>query len=496
MSSTEQTSIPFAEQPRSRPRRPSWPSSGRLTAGLGLLGATLAVAAPNLAMADELAPLRSESISVAAAISQGLYAIPYEPGTSVKVTRDHISHTPANRIDMHGTSGGPYRVTAAAHGTVRFIEDSHNVNGGCENNNYVWIEHDNGEWTKYSHIEQYSASSDAGLSVGDYVMAGQFLGIEGNIGCASGDHVHFEVAIPDDPADPINPVGGYIKGDNLIPRVCGIDGQLFVAGTTYVVPDVRPGYDEYARHLVSHGSFQSMFNAATDCGYRLEWNDGFDRNGTAYFNALFRPSVSGLSWRSHRMLTEQQLDDYIDQYVDEDGYSLVHIDAYSVGSAVRYAAIFERSRSTPDTVTYHGLSAAQHQGQFDALTAAGYRPRQVSVASVNGVRTYAAIYTYGSIGSYMVRSFQTSADYQTNYTANKDAGRRLIYLNSYVHNGEPRYTAIWASSAPTYIYARHGLSTTGYQDVWQSVTGAGWTTEAVTAFHLNGVTSFAAYWSY
>jgi hypothetical protein len=431
----------------------------------------------------------------AADVSEGLYSIPYEAGTEVYVTNDHTDHSPQNRIDMSGTGGGPYKIVAAASGQVRFVEDSHNVNGGCANNNYVWLEHANGEWTKYSHIAHDSASVDAGLSEGDFVRAGQFLGIESDIGCASGDHLHFEVAVPDDVDDPINPVGGYIKGENRIPRVCGISGQQYESGESYQVPDVRPGASEYARHGLAHSKFQAVFDAAVNCGYRIDWNDGFERNGEAHFNVLFRPSTPGLSTLSHRLLTEAQLDAKIDDYVNDGDYSLVHVDAYSVGSAVRYAAIFKRSAATPDTLTYHGVTANEHQQLFDTLTGRGYRPRVISVASVDGQRTYASIYTLGSIGSYVAKSFQTSAQYQDNYLDNKEAGRRLIYLNSYVHDGAPRYTAIWASSAPANVFAKHGLSSAGYQDFWGDLTGDGWKTTAVTGYELNGVTRYAAYWT-
>lgn len=442
------------------------------------------------------APVTIDTIAAVAPQSQGFYAIPYLPGTEVHVTNDHLTHSPPNRIDMSGTSGGPYQVVAAASGHVRFIEDSHNVNGGCENNNYVWIEHANGEWTKYSHIAQSSASVDAGLSVGDWIQAGQFLGIESNIGCASGDHVHHEVAIPDDPTDPINPVGGYIKGENRVPKVCGIPGQTYVAGEDYTVPDVRPGFAEYARHGLADTDFQQVFDAVSNCGYTLDWNDGFERNGAAYFNVVFHPSTPGVSWRSHRRLTAAELDDRIDSYVTGSGYSLVHLDVYNIGSAVRYAAIFKKGPGIPTTTTYHGVSAASHQASFDALTAAGWRPRVISATSVDGVRTYAAVYTFGSIGSYVAQSFQTAADYQANYTANKDAGRRLIYLNSYVHNDAIRFTAIWASSAPDNVFAKHGMSSATYQTNWEARTGAGWRTAAVTGAQVAGVTQYAAYWTH
>ena len=47
-------------------------------------------------------------------------------------------------------------------------------------------------------------TEDAGLSVGDSVSAGTFLGCEDDVGCASGTHLHFEVGVPEDPADPID----------------------------------------------------------------------------------------------------------------------------------------------------------------------------------------------------------------------------------------------------------------------------------------------------
>lgn len=270
---------------------------------------------------------------------------------------------------------------------------------------------------------------DTGLAVGEWVDAGQFLGIEDDIGCASGPHVHHEVGVPDDPSNPIDPVGGYLRGDNLVPKVCGIAGQRYVAGTTYTVPVVRPGEDEYSRHGVPDDAFQADFDALRECGYRLDWLDGFERDGQAYFNAVWHPNTDGTDWLAHRRLTRAELTARIEDYVDDRGYELVHVDVYNVGDAVRYAAIFERGASIEATHTYHGVDAAGHQRAFDLLTESGWRPRVVSATSVDGERTYAAIYTRQSIGSYLVRSFLTATDFQSTATANEAAGRRLIYLN-------------------------------------------------------------------
>mmetsp|Transcript_2515 Transcript_2515/g.3704 ORF Transcript_2515/g.3704 Transcript_2515/m.3704 type:complete len:614 (+) Transcript_2515:37-1878(+) len=432
----------------------------------------------------------------AASMSKNVYAIAYEPGTRVRVNRDHLTHTPVNRIDMSGRSGGPYNIVAALDGTVMFIEDSYNNSGGaCATNNYVWLSHSNGEWTKYSHLAHDSASVDAGLSVGDKVKVGQFIGIEDDVGCASGDHLHWEVAVPNNLADPINPVGGYIKGVNLIPRICGIPNNIYVAGTTYTVPRVRPGWGEYARHGLPESAFQADFNAAARCGYRMDWNSGYDKgfNSPAY-NVVYHPNKSpSVSWKSHRRLTKSQLTSKISTYGSQ-GYKLVHIDIYKVGSAIRYAAIFKKGNSVPNVATYHGVSAATHQAYFDFWKQYGWKPRVISVTSINGSRQYAAVYTKSYIGSWFAKSQQTSSQYQANFNANKNSGRRLIYLKSYVHNNKRYYSAIWASQVNSYVYAKHGLTSNSYQNYFNTLGASGYETSAVSATKVSGKTRWAAFW--
>jgi hypothetical protein len=58
------------------------------------------------------------------------------------------------------------------------------------------------------------------------------VGIESDVGAAQGVHLHFEIAVPYDPSDPITS-GGFIKGENRDPGICGIPGNSFVAGQTY-----------------------------------------------------------------------------------------------------------------------------------------------------------------------------------------------------------------------------------------------------------------------
>lgn len=174
--------------------------------------------------------------------SVGLYRLPFADGTQVKVFDDFLTHRPVGRVDLYGIGGTePYRVVAAAAGRIAAIQDGYSEQQSGRaakdcHNNYVWIAHDDGEWTNYSHLAHGSVTGKAGLKVGDRVQAGQYLGDEDAIGCAMLKHVHFEVAIPD-PADPIDS-GGFLT-DNTggkrerDPRFCGVPGSFASKDAVY-----------------------------------------------------------------------------------------------------------------------------------------------------------------------------------------------------------------------------------------------------------------------
>ena len=83
-------------------------------------------------------------------------------------------------LDIAGTGlGSP--VYASDNGTV--IKSEYNGSGY---GNYIVIDHNNGYYTSYAHMNQRKAS------VGDVVAKGQIIGYVGQTGRATGPHLHFE----------------------------------------------------------------------------------------------------------------------------------------------------------------------------------------------------------------------------------------------------------------------------------------------------------------
>jgi murein DD-endopeptidase MepM/ murein hydrolase activator NlpD len=280
-------------------------------------------------------------------VSKGRYRLPYANGTTVRANNDHTNHPSAlNRIDLGGRNGSNYQIVAAADGWIRIIEDDNvlwcpnadpgdpdpcigetnccerdnaSCNANCRNN-FVWIEHPNGEWTKYSHMRTGTVAAN-GHTLDEFVQAGDVLGTEGKVGLAGGDHLHFEVAVPNDGIDSFTD-NGFLVGDgdpttddynrqNRIPAFCmGPSGPIWTQGDQFVAANCSNAcvatsspsdviddgeaihrqatlITPTATHRVATGGGEAM-SAIT----RITLSPGFRVDENGYFSATIAPCNS------------------------------------------------------------------------------------------------------------------------------------------------------------------------------------------------------------
>jgi murein DD-endopeptidase MepM/ murein hydrolase activator NlpD len=93
-------------------------------------------------------------------------------------------------IDFRANKGD--KVYATADGTVK--KAFRNGSFG----NYILIDHGNGYTTSYAHMQALL------VKAGDQVARGQLIGLVGNTGRSTGPHLHYEIALDDNPINPYN----------------------------------------------------------------------------------------------------------------------------------------------------------------------------------------------------------------------------------------------------------------------------------------------------
>lgn len=371
--------------------------------------------------------------------------------------------------------------------------------------NHFWLQHGD-EAVVYAHM-QINTLNAKFTKMGALVKRGDFLGLAGNSGNSTNPHLHIHAIEATKPwggplrplpfrnaymidrtaLKPPSPEGKWVKAEDQ-----GMAVQPMAIWPATTAPAwYPPGWGEVTRSGIAEASYQAEFDKATSSGYRPVWVDGYNVNGAVFFNAIFHPN-DGTAWAARHGMTGAQYQAEFDLRSGQ-GYHLQQVETYLHGNEVRYMSLFMKGAATARTA-YHGLTKDQHQAKFNALTADGWRPMNISVTSPNNNLCYAALYEKRDVGAFFAKSFLTPAEYQTQFTANTNAGRKLMYLNAYTHAGTPHFTAIWQEKAAS-VLARHGQNPAQYQAEFNKQMAEGHRTQFVTGYEENDGHRFGAAWA-
>jgi hypothetical protein len=371
--------------------------------------------------------------------------------------------------------------------------------------NHFWLQHGD-EAVVYAHMQPGSLNAKF-TKMGAVIKRGEFLGLAGNSGNSTAPHLHIHAIEANKPwggplrplpfrncfmidrtaLKPPSPDGKWVKAED----------QGFAHTPMAVWPAVSapafypPGWGEVTRNGIPEASYQAEFDKATSSGYRPVWVDGYEVNGKVFFNAIFHPN-DGNAWSARHGMSAAQYQAEFDARSSQ-GFHLHQIESYMSGGDIRYASIFIKSAATARTA-YHGLNADQHQAKFNALTADGWRPVNISVVAPGNNRNYACLYEKRDVGGFFAKSFLTPAEYQAQFTANTNSGRKLMYLNAYSHAGTPHFTAIWQEKAPG-VLARHGQDVNQFQSEFNKQLAEGRMTQFLTGYEESNGHRFGAAWA-
>ena len=158
------------------------------------------------------------------------------------------------------------------------------------------------------------------------------------------------------------------------------------------------------------------------------------------------------------------------------GYRMISLSVYGDPNDARYAAVWVQ-RGGPGWVAVHGVDAAGYQSFFDNWTAKGFVPVLVSATGTASHATFAAVFEQGISGPWLARHGMISgseSNANTYQHFNKSAHDQKMILRSVAIYGtatDRRYAAVWHAN-PRFVKWHAHPSDTGasYQTVFDAET--------------------------
>lgn len=146
------------------------------------------------------------------------------------LTSGYKTDNRSNHAAIDISTGGDVYLIALADGEITYISDNRNDgyneypndNFQCSAYGYngmiqINIKYNNGYESRYLHLK--SKSIPDYLKVGSKVYQGQVVGLMGNTGCSTGQHLHFEIVANNQKVNPLN----YVSSDNSRPLQNGVN---------------------------------------------------------------------------------------------------------------------------------------------------------------------------------------------------------------------------------------------------------------------------------
>ncbi len=125
-----------------------------------------------------------------------MHFVPFRAGTRTLLTQGFhgaLSHhgDAAYSVDLECGDGAP--VTASRPGRVLEVREDSNINcrdpSCADGANYVVLDHGDGTLSQYLHLRHFGVA----VEVGDHVCSGELIGLCGNTGFSTDNHLHFAV---------------------------------------------------------------------------------------------------------------------------------------------------------------------------------------------------------------------------------------------------------------------------------------------------------------
>ncbi len=144
-----------------------------------------------------------------------------------------------------------------------------------------------------------------------------------------------------------------------------------------------------ARHDLTSAQYQQLFDELSGQGWRLRCVSGYDVGGEARYACIW-DRYAGPSWAARHGLDAVGYQQAFNE-LGERGFRLIQVVGYPVRGSPRFAAIWEQSPGHAWKAR-HGIRAADYQREFNDAIAQGFRLVDVSGYSVGSSAEFTTIW--------------------------------------------------------------------------------------------------------
>jgi CubicO group peptidase (beta-lactamase class C family) len=194
------------------------------------------------------------------------------------------------------------------------------------------------------------------------------------------------------------------------------------------------------RHGITGAAHQQLFATLPNQGFRPIAVSGHDAAGGARFTSIWQ-KVPGPELSARHGLTGAQWQEQVNT-LPAQGFRPVDLCGYTNGGQVNFASIWERA-TAPEWVARHGLTAGEYQQQFEHWATHGLVLHRVSGYIDGGQTRYAALWSRVPALTWQGRHGLDAAGHQREFDALVQRGYRLVKVNGYPEAGAIHYASIW-----------------------------------------------------
>lgn len=279
--------------------------------------------------------------------------------------------------------------------------------------------------------------------------------------------------------------GGMMPFTHSIARAGGVFSPTPIANAA------QSGYAWVANHGLDGDAYQAEFDSLVAQGYRLIKLSGYSVYGQDYYASIWDMSP-GPAWVGMHRVPGYDYQGQFDSLTAQ-GYRPVDISGYEKDGSDYYAAIFEQSDPGGWTAS-HGVAGADYQGIFDQNVASGFKPLRVSGFTVGGADYFASIWIPDDGIGWSAFHGLDNASYQAQFDALTGQGMRLVDISGYEFGGADYYTATFDYSTKPYWISHHNLSADAYQAAFDENGASGYTLVHVAGYGVGGEARYAGIW--